>query len=156
MDILVLSDSHGAVAPMVRAVELAKPDLILHLGDCWRDGEQLHARFPDIPLEQVPGNCDFLSEAPVEHLLVLGGKRILMCHGHTYRVKTSLLLAGFAAEEQQLDLFLFGHTHRPLVDRRGRTLFLNPGSIGDPVRPSYGVATIRNGVLDVRTAWLER
>ena len=156
MDILVLSDSHGAVAPMVRAVELAKPDLILHLGDCWRDGEQLHARFPDIPLEQVPGNCDFLSEAPVEHLLVLGGKRILMCHGHTYRVKTSLLLAGFAAEEQQLDLFLFGHTHRPLVDRRGRTLFLNPGSIGDPVRPSYGVATIRDGVLDVRTAWLER
>ena len=40
MDILVLSDSHGAVAPMVRAVELAKPDLILHLGDCWRDGER--------------------------------------------------------------------------------------------------------------------
>ena len=38
MDILVLSDSHGAVAPMVRAVELARPDLILHLGDCWRDG----------------------------------------------------------------------------------------------------------------------
>ena len=156
MDILVLSDSHGATAPMARAVELTKPDLILHLGDCWRDGERLHDRFPDIPLEQVPGNCDFLSEAPVEHLLVLGGKRSLRCHGHTYRVKTSLLLAGFAAEEQQLDLFLFGHTHRPLVDRRGRTLFLNPGSIGDPVRPSYGVATIRDGVLDVRTAWLER
>ena len=59
MDILVLSDSHGAVAPMARAVELARPDLILHLGDCWRDGERLHSRFPDIPLEQVPGNCDF-------------------------------------------------------------------------------------------------
>ena len=97
MDILVLSDSHGAVAPMVRAVELAIPDLILHLGDCWRDGERLRDRFPDIPLEQVPGNCDFLSDAPTEQLLVLGGKRILMCHGHTYRVKTSLLLAGFAA-----------------------------------------------------------
>lgn len=104
MDILVLSDSHGAVAPMVRAMELARPDLILHLGDCWRDGERLRDRFPDIPLEQVPGNCDFLSDAPTEQLLVLGGKRILMCHGHTYRVKTSLLLAGFAAEEQQLDL----------------------------------------------------
>ena len=44
MDILVLSDSHGAVAPMVRAVELAIPDLILHLGDCWRDGERLWNR----------------------------------------------------------------------------------------------------------------
>ena len=156
MDILVLSDSHGATAPMAGGVALPKPDLLLAPGDGGRGGVGLHDRFPDIPLEQVPGNCDFLSEAPVEHLLVLGGKRILMCHGHTYRVKTSLLLAGFAAEEQQLDLFLFGHTHRPLVDRRGRTLFLNPGSIGDPVRPSYGVATIRDGVLDVRTAWLER
>lgn len=154
MDILVLSDSHGAVAPMVRAVELAIPDLILHLGDCWRDGERLRDRFPDIPLEQVPGNCDFLSDAPTEQLLVLGGKRILMCHGHTYRVKTSLLLSGFAAEEQQLDLFLFGHTHRPLVDRRGRTLFLNPGSIGDAVRPSYATVTIRDGQLDGRTWWL--
>ena len=154
MDILVLSDSHGAVAPMVRAVELAIPDLILHLGDCWRDGERLRDRFPDIPLEQVPGNCDFLSDAPTEQLLVLGGKRILMCHGHTYRVKTSLLLAGVAAEEQQLDLFLFGHTHRPLVDRRGRTLFLNPGSIGDAVRPSYATVTIRDGQLDGRTWWL--
>ena len=154
MDILVLSDSHGAVAPMVRAVELAKPDLILHLGDCWRDGEQLHARFPDIPLEQVPGNCDFRPGEPAERLLVLEGKRVLLCHGHTYGVKTSLLAAGFAAEERQLDLFLFGHTHRPLVDRRGRTLFLNPGSIGRPPHPTNATVTIRDGQLDGRTWWL--
>lgn len=154
MDILVLSDSHGAVAPMVRAVELTRPDLILHLGDCWRDGEQLRARFPDIPLEQVPGNCDLRPGEPAERLLVLEGKRILLCHGHTYGVKTSLLAAGFAAEEQQLDLFLFGHTHRPLVDRRDRTLFLNPGSIGRSPRPSYATVTIRDGQLDGRTWWL--
>ena len=155
MVILVLSDSHGAVNPMVRAVELTKPDQILHLGDVWRDGERLRARFPDIPMEQVPGNCDFRPEAPAEQLLVLGGRRILMCHGHTYGVKTSLLSAGLAAQEQQLDLFLFGHTHRPLVDRRGQTLFLNPGSIGDPLRPSYGLVTIEGGKLDARTVWLE-
>ena len=56
MKILVLSDSHGAVSPMEQAVEQTSPDLILHLGDCWRDGERLHDRFPSIPLEQVPGN----------------------------------------------------------------------------------------------------
>ena len=132
MKILVLSDSHGAVSPMEQAVEQTSPDLILHLGDCWRDGERLHDRFPSIPLEQVPGNCDFRPTEPAERLLELRGKRILLCHGHTYGVKQSLVTAGFAAEEQQLDLFLFGHTHRPLVDRRGRTLFLNPGSIGAP------------------------
>ena len=118
MKILVLSDSHGAVSPMEQAVEQTSPDLILHLGDCWRDGERLHDRFPSIPLEQVPGNCDFRPTEPAERLLELRGKRILLCHGHTYGVKQSLVTAGFAAEEQQLDLFLFGHTHRPLVDRR--------------------------------------
>ena len=69
MDILVLSDSHGAVAPMIRAVELTAPNLIIHLGDCWRDGERLHTYFPDIPLEQVPGNCDFRPTEPAERLL---------------------------------------------------------------------------------------
>ena len=115
MKILVLSDSHGAVSPMEQAVEQTSPDLILHLGDCWRDGERLHDRFPSIPLEQVPGNCDFRPTEPAERLLELRGKRILLCHGHTYGVKQSLVTAGFAAEEQQLDLFLFGHTHRPLA-----------------------------------------
>ena len=155
MDILVLSDSHGAIAPMERAVELTEPDLILHLGDCWRDAERLRDRFPDIPLEQVPGNCDFLRPIePAERLLEIRGKRILLCHGHTYGVKQSLLTAGYAAEERQLDLFLFGHTHRPLVDRRGRTLFLNPGSIGASSRPSYGVVTVQGGQLDGGTARL--
>ena len=97
MKILVLSDSHGAVSPMEQAVEQTSPDLILHLGDCWRDGERLHDRFPSIPLEQVPGNCDFRPTEPAERLLELRGKRILLCHGHTYGVKQSLVTAGFAA-----------------------------------------------------------
>ena len=154
MNILVLSDSHGDISPMRQAVEEVSPQLIFHLGDCWGDGQSLHRRFPDIPFEQVPGNCDFRPEEPLEKLLTLEGQRILMCHGHTYGVKQSLISAGCAAEEQQLDLFLFGHTHRPFLDRRGRTLFLNPGSIGDRRAPSYGVVTIQDGVLDARIAVL--
>ena len=97
MKILVLSDSHGAVSPMEQAVEQTSPDLILHLGDCWRDGERLHDRFPSIPLEQVPGNCDFRPTEPAERLLELRGKRILLCHGHTYGVKQSLVTGGTTA-----------------------------------------------------------
>lgn len=155
MKILVLSDSHGNLINMRRAVEKENPNLILHLGDCWRDGERLHAAFPDIPFEQVPGNCDFRPGEDVELLLFLEDKRVLMCHGHTYGVKQSLISAGYAAEEQNLDLFLFGHTHRPLVDMRGKTLFLNPGSIGDHAHPFYGVVTLENGKLDGRTAALD-
>ena len=155
MKILVLSDSHGNVSNMAAAVEQSAPRMIFHLGDCWRDAEKLHDLFPDIPLEQVPGNCDYLPSEPVEKLLFVEDKRILLCHGHTYGVKQSLLTAGYAAEEQNLDLFLFGHTHRPLVDMRGKTLFLNPGSIGDHFRPFYGVVTLENGRLDARTVPLD-
>ena len=155
MKILVLSDSHGNVSNRAAAVEQTAPRMIFHLGDCWRDAEKLHDLFPDIPLEQVPGNCDYRSSEPAERLLCLEDKRILLCHGHTYGVKQSLLTAGYAAEEQNLDLFLFGHTHRPLVDRRGKTLFVNPGSIGDYRRPFYAVVTITNGKLDGRTVPLE-
>ena len=129
--------------------------MILHLGDCWRDGERLHDDCPDIEFHQVPGNCDFRPAESAEQLLFIEDKRFLICHGHTYGVKQSLLTAGFAAEEQNLDCFLFGHTHKPLVDMRGKTLFLNPGSIGDHFRPFYGVVTLENGRLDARTVPLD-
>ena len=154
MKVLVLSDSHGNISNMLQAVERETPRMILHLGDCWRDGERLHDRYPDLPFEQVPGNCDFRAFQPAEQVLSLGDKRVLMCHGHTYGVKQSLTAAGSAAKEKDLDLFLFGHTHKPLVDKRGKTLFLNPGSIGDYARPTYGVVTLENGKLDARTALL--
>ena len=155
MKVLVLSDSHGNIFNMIQAVELEAPRMVFHLGDCWRDGERLHDRFPELPFEQVYGNCDYFRGSwEAEKLLCLGDKRVLLCHGHTYGVKQSLLTAGLAAEEKDLDLFLFGHTHKPLVDMRGKTLFLNPGSIGDYARPTYGVVTLENGKLDARTALL--
>ncbi|MCI2057700.1 MAG: YfcE family phosphodiesterase [Oscillibacter sp.] len=156
MQILVLSDSHGNVSNMIRAVELVQPQKILHLGDCWRDGVQLHEAFPDIPFEQVPGNCDYQPDEPTEKLLTEGGLRILMCHGHTYHVKSSLLTAGCAAAEKELDLFLFGHTHCPYWDLRGRTQFLNPGSIGASwSAPTYGLVRIERGVLTASVQRLE-
>lgn len=155
MKILVLSDSHGNLSSMIRAVDQESPHMIFHLGDCWRDAERLQERFPDIPLQQVPGNCDFRPEEPAEQLLCLEDKRILLCHGHTYGVKSSLLRAGYTAEEKGLDVFLFGHTHSPLVDLRGRTLFLNPGSIGDRLRPTYGVLILTNIKVDGHIGLLE-
>ena len=153
---LILSDSHGVISNMKQAVIRSAPDGIIHLGDCWQDGQRLHQLFPQIPFYQVPGNCDFRPDEPSERVVEMEGFRILLCHGHTYGVKQSLLSAGYAAEEQNLDLFLFGHTHRPLVDRRGKTLFLNPGSIGDPLHPFYGEVLLEPGHLDGRTVELPR
>ena len=145
MNILVLSDSHGNISNMEEAVEREKPDMILHLGDCWRDAERL----------AVPGNCDCRPEEPAEKLLFLGDCCVLICHGHTCGVKTSLLTAGLKAEQDHLDAFLFGHTHKPLVDKRGRTLFLNPGAVGKGLRPTYGILTVEGDRIDGRTVFLD-
>ena len=154
MRILVLSDSHGNVENMARCVELTEPDVILHLGDCQRDAEALHRQFPSLPMQSVPGNCDWGSYDQPERLIELGGVRILMLHGHTRNVKSSPMAAMYAAREYGAQVLLFGHTHRPLVDNDGTLLTLNPGAAGDWEHPTCGVLTIENGKADVKTVSL--
>lgn len=141
----MFSDSHGNLSHMVEAAARTKPDRIFHLGDGWRDAQALHARFPDIPLDQVAGNCDLRPVGPIEKVIDVAGKRLLLCHGHTYGVKRTLLNGLYAAREQGADLFLFGHTHRPFCETRQGVILLNPGSIGDSTRPSYAVVCVKNG-----------
>lgn len=139
--ILILSDSHGNVNNMILAVEQIKPDRIVHLGDCWADAHDLKRRFPEIPLEQVPGNCDYSQEFQVRVLLI-EGKRIMICHGHTYNVKMGYLNIQMGAQEKRADIVLFGHTHQVFYEYHNGIFMMNPGSIGAPRYgnpPSYGV-----------------
>ena len=151
MKMLVLSDSHGNVENMARAVEQVQPDRIAHLGDVMRDGEKLHALFPAIPLDQVPGNCDLAAFDAPEKLLLVEDKRVLLCHGHTLHVKEGLLTAMYAAFEKQVDVLLFGHTHRVFSEIRNGVAMLNPGSIGDSRYPTYGILNIAQGQISIRT-----
>ena len=153
MKLLVFSDSHGEWENMVEIARREEPDMIVHLGDCWRDAEKVMERFPDTPFYRVPGNCDFRLRDRTEQILWIEGKRILLCHGHTYGVKQGLWEAEQAAKEQKLDAFLFGHTHRPLVEMRGGVLFFNPGSVGLGAPCTYGILEIDGeGRMNARTA----
>lgn len=151
MNILVVSDSHGKTDNLMRAVELTRPEYVLHLGDCQRDLERLRQAFSMLPMEGVPGNCDYGSCDQPERLTELGGVRILMLHGHTRGVKSDIMRAVWAARECGAQVLLFGHTHRPLVDNDGSLLVLNPGAAGDLLHPTCGLLTIENGKASVRT-----
>ena len=148
MNILVASDSHGKVDKLIQAVEQTHPDYVLHLGDCQRDLERLRQAFPMLPMEGVPGNCDYGSADQPERLTELGGVRILMMHGHTRHVKSGPMAAMYAARECGADILLFGHTHQPLVDRSGDFWVMNPGCIGPSPRRTYGVITLEDGRVD--------
>ena len=131
MKILVFSDSHGNEDNMIRAVERERPstlDAIVHLGDGWRDAEALHRLYPRIPLEQVPGNCDLGRFEERERVVFFGDCRVLLCHGHT---------------------------HIPHIDYYDGLWLVNPGSIGDHRRPSYGVLTVEGDKLSPANFTLE-
>ena len=150
MKILVFSDSHGRPDLMLAAAELERPDHVFFLGDGLRDVELLASLQPGLPINAVRGNCDYRPGEPEEETLLIGGLRILLCHGHRFGVKQSLLQAGYTAEERDLDCFLFGHTHQPFHDRRGKCTFLNPGSIGAFHGASFAVLDIGDGRLSAR------
>ena len=145
MKILVVSDSHGDVENMERAVLRERPDAVLHLGDGWHDAQTLHSRFPDLPLEQVPGNCDFRGDKSAVRVLEYEGRRVMLCHGHTFGVKSDLSLLLREAEERGADVALFGHTHKPFLELRGGVWLLNPGSVGDYRRATYGTLLLGDG-----------
>src|SRR5687768_15935908 len=113
MKILVISDTHGETDKAKEAIEKNRDiDLIIHLGDYFRDAQKLSDLFPEIPVEYIYGNSDFMiGDVPAEKTLELDGKRIFITHGHRYSVKWDYNRLHKKAEELHADVLLFGHTH---------------------------------------------
>lgn len=139
MKLLVFSDSHGNVEHMRKAVERERPDRVFHLGDVMRDAVELSLIYPDLPLELVPGNCDYATDVPFQKILCVEGRRILMTHGHTYQVKLGMGQAVQAAWEAQVDILLFGHTHEAYCRKQEGLWIMNPGTIRGGLMPTCGL-----------------
>ncbi len=151
MRIVVFSDSHGRIHNCIYAIEaLGAVDHIIHLGDVRADASDLGVVFPHIPITAVCGNSELGTGLLLENTLKIEGKRIFLCHGHTYHVKNGLHALAEAGKDA--DLVLFGHTHEPFDDVVDGVHLFNPGSISLPASgsPSFGIIEIDNGVL--RTA----
>ncbi len=148
--IIVFSDSHGTEDAMVEVVERERPDRILFLGDGWEDMIAITTLFPTIPLIRVPGNMDFQPGVPLERVAELYGRRIFLCHGHTYRVKSGLDRLLAQGHRFGADITLYGHTHRGYCDMDRGMWVMNPGSISRYERQSYGRITIEGDRCDCR------
>lgn len=133
--ILLLSDSHRSTI-VLRSVLNAPPEglcCVIHLGDGDREISDLMAHVPQLAYLGVRGNCDpITSTAPTERTVSRAGVRLMLCHGHTYGVKSSLAPAATAAAREGASLLLFGHTHIPcdktVATALGEVRCINPGS----------------------------
>lgn len=158
MKILIISDTHGDINKAEEAIRSNSDiDLIIHLGDYFRDAQKLSDLFPNIPIEYIYGNSDFMIEdVPAEKLLEICGKRIFITHGHRYSVKWDYDKLYRKAEEIEADVLLFGHTHVPELIEKGRYCVLNPGSTSDPredANESYAIIDIDDGKIEPRLCY---
>lgn len=153
MRLLVISDSHGEIYKAATAVRNTENvDILLHLGDYFRDAQRLQEMFPGLRVEYIYGNSDFMvGNTKSEKLLVCDGVKIFMTHGHRYSIKWGYDRLYMKADDVHADLMLFGHTHVAEILRHNGRVFLNPGSISESrsvKSESYAVIDIKNGIFD--------
>ena len=168
MKYLIVSDIHGslpALEAVLRQFDAGGYDMLCLMGDILNYGPRNglpEGLNPQAIVERlnpladrivaIRGNCDsevdqMLLDFPILSdyaLLVEGGRRIFLTHGHVYG-EQNLPRAGF-------DVFIYGHTHLWKLERdeQGRVI-CNTGSPTFPKqqRPAT-FCTLENGNLSVR------
>jgi putative phosphoesterase len=144
----LISDTHGLLRPGVHAA-LQGVELILHSGDV--GGSDILDELRLIaPVKAVFGNTDPRDEPDMteELLVAIDGIRVHVSHGSEVGSPTPAKLA----ERYDAEVVVFGHTHRPLVSRVGKQLFVNPGAAGPQrfkLTPSVARLTIARGNASV-------
>jgi uncharacterized protein len=125
----VISDTHGFFDPRV-VQHFAGVEQIIHAGDI--GGQAILDRLRDLaPVTAVTGNVDW--GGPLDRQvrrveqLELGGFRIFVTHIGDAPQQLARRLP-----EPRPQVFIYGHSHIPLVEQREGVLFLNPGSAGKP------------------------
>lgn len=119
----VISDTHGYVDP--RVLELfAGVDHILHAGDIGPPSVVMQLE-RIAPVTAVRGNCDADGGFRETEVVVLGGRTILVRHEVDVRCAEEELPLLLLREKP--DVIVFGHTHRPSIERWGEVLLFNPG-----------------------------
>lgn len=148
MKILIVSDSHGMDNNLKYVINKVRPiDMLIHLGDFSGNYDYI-AQLPESPIEAVCGNNDFFCDVEDEKLIYIAGYKVFMSHGHRYGVSHNLDRVKSIGMQYNADIIMFGHTHKPLIDKTGDIWIINPGSISLPRQanrlPTYIIMDIDN------------
>lgn len=160
----MISDTHGGLLSWKKFAErfLGEADLLIHAGDVLYHGprnplpegydpkglaEELNSL--KIPLVFSRGNCD----ADIDQLLLRHPLSFpyAYCFVNGFRIMVTHSLEETKVEDFQVDLVILGHTHVPVIERKGTVLFLNPGSIALPkgIRPSFAAIDLKERKIEI-------
>jgi len=146
--LVVLSDTHATDAPslpdhLAGAVDAAAD--VIHAGD-FTAAAVLDWFERRNSLTAVVGNRDspaVRERLPETATVEWEGLTVVVVHGHR-RDATALSML---ARQEEADVLVCGHTHRPRVDSLDECVLLNPGSHADPRgnRPGYAAIERQRG-----------
>ena len=133
MRIVVVADTHRDYYMLKEVVEdNLDADAFIHLGDGENELRDMEQLFPHKMFYFVQGNRDYASKAKVTDILNLGGKKILITHGHHYDVRETMDNLVNTAEHNDVDIALYGHTHLYSYSCIDGIYVMNPGSLHAP------------------------
>lgn len=132
MRVLIVSDTHGRNNSYLDLVEKWKPlDLVVHCGDV-EGSEYLVSQAAGCKTVIAQGNNDYFSDLPREIEMQVGKYKMLVTHGHSYYVNMGYDHLVREAKRRKINIVVYGHTHRPVIDKQQGIWILNPGSLSYP------------------------
>jgi putative phosphoesterase len=156
MRVGLISDTHGRLRSEVFD-RFRDVDRILHAGDIGPVGLLVELEAV-APVTAVYGNTDrpqVRAEVDAVAELELAGRRVVVVHGDQHG---SLTPEALRNAYPGADIIVYGHTHRPRVDRLDGVLVVNPGSAGAArfgLAPSVGILTLGGDEATVELIELE-
>ena len=157
MKVLIVSDTHRKNENYFKALALVKPDLVIHCGDA-EGSEYVLTAATECPVQIILGTNDFFSYLPKELELKIGSYKVWVTHGHNYYVSMGNEVLKREAAARGMDIVIYGHTHKPVVDRKSGVIAVNPGSLSYPRqegrRPSYIVMEAEDEEVRFEVAYL--
>ncbi len=132
MKVLIVSDTHGREDNFIKAIRQLGPfDRVIHCGDV--EGQEFELReLAGCPMDIVAGNNDYFSMLPREQEFMLGKYRVWLTHGHNYLVYMGNETIMREACGRDIDIVMYGHTHKPVITKGRDVIAINPGSLSLP------------------------
>lgn len=144
--ILIVSDTHGIGDLMAQVIKKERPiDMLIHCGDLCVNPSMLECMV-NCTVHAVRGNCDHSADLSRMKVFRIGKLKVVLTHGHDYHVSDDLMPLTYLAKENEADIVMYGHTHKPLVTTEYGITIVNPGSLTLPRQenhvPSYIIMNV--------------
>ncbi len=151
----MISDTHipekADSLPQKLIAELKRCDMAIHAGDMV-SMEVARTLKKICPIfKAVHGNMDYAEvrkDFPEKDIICVGKFKIGIKHGFGPPGQLLNLMEG-VFKNDEVDMVIFGHSHNPFNEKKGKILFFNPGSPTDDIfapYKSFGIIEINDKI----------